>query len=868
MLALIFVAVFSVYLLATQLSPPDQGISSSVKKLTLTSNLLSSLIEADGMARAFISTNDSVYHDQYQKQQKITQHLIDSLTLSSISNTNQFLRMLVVDSLMEMKRVTYNNFFTLRKINNPYKTVDLSKIGKRYDTIRVATKTTTAAPDETVTVITEEPKKKGFFTRIWDNLTNKSEPDTVAVAVPTEVVTYDTVISYKAVLDTTLSQVKKQLRRMAAAESYERQMLAEREMQLVQADQDIMNEIRAVLLLFEKEEIAKAISGTEKSGKILNNLWTIALILAAFGLLTTIGFIIMIWKDLARSAFYRKQSEQARALAESLLKVKEQFLANMSHEIRTPLTSIIGFTERLSETHISNEQSKYIRYINSSSEHLLELINDLLDFSRIGSGKLTLESKTFNIVQLFEEAYDSLSSRAKDKGLEIILKQNIPPLLLKGDPLRIRQIVINLLGNSVKFTEKGKVMLQTKGTLSANGETVNLIIRIADTGIGIPEDKLKSIFEEFSQVDHSITRKYGGSGLGLAISRRLIQMMTGTISVLSREEQGTIFTIRLALPVSAETVIDSRQVDNVIHPNLKNSKILLAEDDVTTNALITEFLQGCNAEVYSTTNGNEALRIFKENPGTFEIIITDIQMPGKSGPQLVQDIKEVCNSNNLKLPIIIGLTAHADTSETQSFIKNGMDYFILKPFKNQDIKEVLNTLSSRLGENSSAKSNPTFRNGQTYRQNVKDGHESRAKRESSSRETLNSKESPILNPDLNNLEPETINLLSFKEFTGDDEDSLNTIVLSLQDNIRRTSAEMQAAFDKSDFVELSLLAHRILPNIRLLGTRNTAAVLRELEIKTKEESADETGIKNSLKAAIRGMNLIGEQLRLLAKSKP
>ncbi len=846
LLALIFVAVFAVFKLATQLSPPDEGISSSVKKLTLTSNLLSSLIETDGMARAFISTNDSNYLIQYQHQQQVTQHLIDSLTLSSISNTNQFLRMLVVDSLMEMKRVTYNNFFTLRKSNtNPYKAVDLSKIGKRYDTIKVTTKTVTNVPEEKIAETPDEPKKKGIFSRIWDNLTSKNEPDTVSLAVPTGEVTYDSVISYKAVRDTTLSQVKSQLRRIAAAESHERRLLAEREMMLVQADQDIMNEIRAVLLLFEKEEIAKAISGTEKSSKILNYLWTVALILAASGLLTTIAFIVMIWKDLARSAFYRKQSEQARALAESLLKVKEQFLANMSHEIRTPLTSIIGFTERLSETRISNEQSKYIRYINSSSEHLLELINDLLDFSRIGSGKLTLESKTFNPTVLFEEAYESLSSKARDKGLEIILKQNIPPLLLKGDPLRIRQIVINLLSNSVKFTEKGKVMLQTRGTLSANGEMMNIIIRIADTGIGIPNDKLKAIFEEFSQVDHSITRKYGGSGLGLAISRKLTEMMDGTISVLSREEQGTIFTIKLLLPVSTETIIENREVENIMHPDLQNSMILLAEDDVTTNALITEFLQSCHAQVYSATDGIEALKIFKANPGGFEIVITDVQMPGKSGPQLVQDIKEVCSSTNKKLPIIIGLTAHADTSETTAFFKGGMDYFILKPFKNQDIKSVLNTISSRLGKGTS----------------VPEASDNKRSNHANS-------ESPIINPDLNNVEPEAIDLSSFKEFTGDDEDSLNTIVISLHENIRRTAAEMQAAFDRKNFVDLSLLAHRILPNIRLLGARNTAALVRELEIKSKEETADESAIKTNLKAAIRDMNKLSEQLRAMATSKP
>jgi signal transduction histidine kinase/DNA-binding response OmpR family regulator len=831
LLTLVFLAIFSVIQLATKLAPPDPGISTSAIKLTLTSNLLSSIIEADGQARAYISTGDSKYLDAYYEQQRKSNQIVDSLERGSISNTGQFLKMVAVDSLLRLKEATYSNYFELRQNVLETGAIDFTQLSARIkDTIitipdKRINKTVTQQISQR-----EQPKKKGFFPKIWNNITGKKKSDTLSSKGPELIVKYDTVTTYRTTIeDNTVSQVKAQLRRYEQQKNLQKQLLAERELMLVQADQDIMNEIRAVLLLFEKEEISKAITETEKNHKLLDNLWKTALILAGAGLLTTIGFLILIWKDLAKSAFYRKQSEEARTLAESLLKVKEQFLANMSHEIRTPLTSIIGFTERLTNTPVTNEQSRYLKYISSSSEHLLELINDLLDFSKIDSGKLPLEIKAFDPEELFLDAYETIASRASEKGIETIIRQNVSNLILKGDPLRLRQIVINLLSNSLKFTEKGKIVLQTKAQLLPDNKYANLIIRVADTGIGIPEDKLNYIFEEFSQVDHSITRRFGGSGLGLAITKKLVEMMNGTINVVSRELQGTIFTVRLKVPVSSESIKSNLLPETV--RDLKGINILVAEDDPTTQILLEEFLKSYNTNLSITSSGIEAYNLFIEKPDTFDIVATDIQMPGLSGIELVKLIKETCEKRKIKSPVIIGLTAHADSRDFETFKAAGMDHFILKPFRNKDLKAIFNTIS--LPDKPAKESNDPV----TVTNNIGTA-------------------------EINNST--SLDLSSFRKFAGNDENSLNRIIISLNENLEKTLDQMKVKYQEKDFHGLSVLAHRLQPNIKLLGVADAAAILRELEVISRNETPDDDVISEKLQVTSAHIKRIQVELQKIA----
>ncbi|MFA6949083.1 MAG: ATP-binding protein [Lentimicrobiaceae bacterium] len=867
LLILVFVSVLSVNKLATQLTLPDSGVSSSVTKLSITSNLLSNLIETDGKARAYISTGNIEYLKQYQQHELETRSLLDSLTLSSISNTNQYLRMLAVDSLLDLKHMILTEFIEARLQSSKNDTYNLGNIVHKYgDSIRVTNHTIS----KTITkqILTPPLEKQGLIKKLWKNITGKKKSDTLVKASPSVHVEYDTLLISKAVRDTTLGHVKSQLLKIEKREKISRQLAIEHEMMLIQADQDIMNEIRAVLLLFEKEEIARAIKGTENSRKVLDKLWITALVLAAIGLITALFFIVMIWKDLAKSAFYRKQLEQARSLAESLLKVKEQFLANMSHEIRTPLTSIIGFTERLSETKIDKEQASYLKYINSSSEHLLELINDLLDFTRINSGKLTLESKPFAPADLFEQAFDTLEPRAREKGLEMILQQNFPPYLFAGDPLRLRQIIYNLLSNSIKFTQQGKIVLQIKAKESEKDNLVNIIIRVADTGIGIPEEKQKMIFEEFTQVDHSITRKYGGSGLGLAICCKLVEMMYGTISVISKPDHGTIFTIKLALPIYKG---DKSVVDTSSHVN-KNSDlskltILLAEDDNTTRMLLNELLERYKAKVYQAEDGSSAFQIFKKHAEIFNLVITDVQMPGLSGPELLDRIKEWCLKQNIETPIVIGLTAHADSHEINGYKARGMDHIIIKPFKRADLLRVLNLVATSKLKNSTSDA----LNGSKTSDVTNNTEETKTKDSNVIVTAINDSkpESDLITSEkeskhrigITSEDDDDIDITNFQKFAGNDQDALNQIIVSLTENITVTSKQMQDAFKEKNFMELSLLAHRIQPNIRSLGAKDIAYYLRNLEVICKEVPVKEEIVSQNLIKSVKHLQEIKEKLK-------
>ncbi len=802
------IGIYSVIRLAVQLYPSDEGVSASVKKLTLTSALLSSIIESDGQARAYINTGKNEYLDKFRKQEETTKLLIDSLKLSSIDNTNQYLRAIAVDSLLEFKRSTLNEFFSIRRKSSSIKNFKLVEVIKDYtDTIRVPRQTISKTVTQHIAPVKE--KKKGLLPRLWQEITGKNQNDKLVTANDSTHVKYDTVTTYSSIKDSTLKKVRTQLRRIEDRENESRQFIVDRELKLIQADQDVMNEIRAILLLFEKEEITNTISSANKGQVVLDKLWSTALILAALGIITTVGFIILIWKDLARSAFYRRQLEEARTYAESLLKVKEQFLANMSHEIRTPLTTIIGFSEQLRDTEINQEQSKYLKYIHNSSEHLLELINDLLDFSKIESGKLILDNRPFNISELLEDAFNSLSAKAKEKGLQATITLNIPrDIILVGDPLRFRQIILNILGNSVKFTGEGKIMLHAKGNFLDHDKSYELTIRIADTGIGIPPEKQKIIFEEFSQVDPGITRKYGGSGLGLAITRKLVDSMDGNISVISRPERGTIFTVRLILPVSTELINTSTNEQSLKPLVLNGIHVLLADDDVTTRILISDILSKQKAIVYEASDGFSAFDIFSKEYSKINLIITDIQMPGISGLEFVTKVKKHCIEKAIAAPPIIALTAHADQNEISHFIEMGIYKVILKPFKQQELLDLL------------SKSN-------SYEKST----------------TNEIKSNGVMQIDLS----------GFRQFAGDDENSLNKIISSLIINIETTKGELKKAFNEKKYMELALLAHRIQPNVRLSGAKYTSELLKRLELTSRNEPSEYEKIKSLYEEVISEM---------------
>ena len=365
------------------------------------------------------------------------------------------------------------------------------------------------------------------------------------------------------------------------------------------------------------------------------------------------------------------------------LEQKVQFLANMSHEVRTPMNAIIGFTDLLNDAELNDEQRSFLGAIKTSSENLLVIINDILDFSKISSGKLRLEFITVDINSLISDAIYSFLFQAKSKNLNLNyeIDSKISSLLL-GDPVRLQQILNNLLSNAVKFTESGRVDLCCR-VLKDSNESQSLEFKVSDTGIGIEEDKLDFIFENFSQENESVTRRFGGTGLGLSISKQLVELFQGELFVESEKGKGTIFTVIIELNKSSAII--SKPIDIQVNEqhSFEGSSILIVEDNEFNQLLVESILADKNVKISCVSNGQEALAIL--NSQKFDIILMDIQMPVMDGIETTRKIRK-----ELKLDVpIIALTANALKEDKEKYLNAGMDSYISKPFDQQELLRVI-----------------------------------------------------------------------------------------------------------------------------------------------------------------------------------
>ena len=471
---------------------------------------------------------------------------------------------------------------------------------------------------------------------------------------------------------------------------------------------------------------------------------------------------------------------EAREQAEGSTRSKEVFLANMSHEIRTPMNAILGMAQQLAKTKLDSRQLFYLDTINSASENLLVIINDILDLSKIEAGKLNLENIGFEPTAVISRATQVLMHKAEEKGLSITNSKSDARLwpVLMGDPYRLNQVLLNLISNAIKFTEKGGVDLSCT-VLKESAASQTVFVEVKDTGIGMDKEFVKNLFENFSQEDVSITRQYGGTGLGMSICKDLIELMGGEIMVESTKGVGTTISFVVEFAKGTVTDLPSRQNVYINNDVLAHKKILVVDDNNMNRLVAKTILNNFGVITTEAANGKEAVEQLKAS--VVDLVLMDIQMPVMDGIEATKVIRrEISNS----LPLI-ALTANAIKGDNEKCIAAGMNAYVSKPFKEEDL---LKAVAFWLSETQSIQ-----------------------------RSTANVKR------------PKRYDLSAIRSISRGNEGFVVKMVGMFIEQTPRQILEMEQRFHEGDYKSMGAIAHKIKPSIDNLGIVSLKDPIREIE---------------------------------------
>ena len=693
-LLLVAIAVCSVvyiYQIIEQVAGEEEPDSKARQKVYLVTNTLSLLYESEALGQLVGMPQNNVNH--FNRTLNKAHSNMDSLRVL-ITDSVQLLKIDTIDMLLRQKRLNTRRLLeTWKETNTEHLyTINIEKVIAEQDTFIEQKEIKEHVVVKQDTILSQK-KPRGFFRRLADAFSPSREDTSIIVNTTRQIVT-DTLVNVFNPADTIASVLKNLQDSVAGQRKLLADQLLERAANLRYNNSIVTRKINQILRDIEEEEVNASLERMQNKQKILRETSLLIAGIAIVSVVIVIIFIFMITRDISKSKYYRMQLEKAKQYAEDLLHSREKMMLTISHDIRAPLSSIIGYIDLLLRRHPDERQQYYLDNMSGSASHILSLVNDLLDFHRLESGKMEIQRVAFSVSALFNEIFTSFRPIAESKDLTFVLnlKEEGTEKLYIGDPIRIRQIVGNLLSNALKFTREGRVvMVVSINALADNSALLNVLV--SDSGPGIPPEEQERIFGEFTRL--SATEKAEGFGLGLSITRKMTVLMGGNLSLKSVVGQGCDFTIELPLTVADVQVRPAAEEEAVSEPELpsfvgRDVYCLLVDDDPLQLALTEEYLRQNHVEVSSCTDPFSVVALLQKT--SFDAVITDIQMPGMDGYQLLESIRNSGIPGTENLPVI-ALSASVE-NEHDHYLESGFTGFLNKPFTARQLITLLNKLLS------------------------------------------------------------------------------------------------------------------------------------------------------------------------------
>ena len=609
------------------------------------------------------------------------------------------------------------------------------------------------------------------------------------------------------------------LNRIEQQDRITKEKMMGREAQLAITGSQIKEKFYDLLSKMENEVTERINKKAYEANLLAGKTYRLITLFALSGTLLAIVVMFTIIRYTRKTYAYQVALENSKDEAEKLARTKELFMANMSHEIRTPVTAISGFTEQLLHEKLDEHTSRILKIIKSSSDHLADVINDILDFSKLQNDKLVLEKVHFSIRNIIEDTYVLFEKQSlkNNTSFSYSLSPDTPPALL-GDPYRLKQILINLVSNAVKFTANGKVHFSVKGIKKKSGE-IELILEVVDTGIGIEESKIDSIFDDFTQAEMSTSRKYGGTGLGLSIVKKLVELHNGTIECNSRKNVGTHITCHLPYHTGDEKQVKSEVVPMLYVPEeIRKLKILIVDDEEYNRLLFKTILNRWNISYSEAVNGVEAVEMVKSNH--YDLLFMDARMPGIDGLKATQIIREELKIKQVDMPVIC-ISAASLNDDWDKYEKAGMNAFLEKPFT----EEMLMTTILTVIRNAYATETTDTENINKTRNDIKS----------------------------------RVNLQNLLHIAGGDTQFTKQMLITFLETTTKGLQEMNEASSSGQWGTVAELAHKMLPPSRHIGASELSNFFRKMEDGFRNNA--ETGIIEGLmKEAFREFEVIRDLL--------